>query len=145
MLTKWTAGRFGVGRTIIVGWLVWAIAGLALPLAAGPRWMVVAVLCLGQILGSLADTVANVQQWSLRQVVTPDGLQARVTASHRFLVQGAGAVGALLGGFLAARFGLRPTLWICSMGVFLGLLPVFRSPLWRLHVMPTIPTTDSGQ
>ena len=142
ILTKWAAGRFGVGRTIIVGWLLWAIAGLAVPLAAGPGWLVITVLCLGQVLGSLADTVANVQQWSLRQVVTPDELQARVTASHRFLVQGAGALGALLGGLLAARFGLRPTLWVCSFGVLLGLIPVLSSPLWRLREMPIEPTTE---
>ncbi|GGR23193.1 MFS transporter [Deinococcus ruber] len=145
VLTRWAAQRFGVGRTIVGGWLGWALMGLAVPLASGAPWLVVMMLCMGQGLGSLADTVANVQQWSLRQVVTPDGLQARVTASHRFLVQGAGALGALLGGFLGASIGLRLTLWVCSLGVILGLLPVIISPLWRLRDMPTAPTPETGK
>ena len=145
VLTRWAARRFGVGRTILGGWLGWAMMGLTVPLATGSPWMVVTVLCVGQGLGGLADTVANVQQWSLRQVVTPDALQARVTASHRFLVQGAGALGALLGGFLGARIGLRPTLWLCSLGLLLGLLPVIFSPLRRVRDMPTAPTPDTGE
>ena len=50
------------------------------------------------------------------QLVTPDALQGRVTASHRFLVYGAYPIGALLGGWLGAKLGLRPAIALCALG-----------------------------
>jgi MFS family permease len=47
---------------------------------------------------------------ALRQRVIPDHLLGRVGASYRFLVYLGMPFGALLGGLLANRFGLRSTL-----------------------------------
>ena len=58
------------------------------------------MLAVSKAFGGITDTVANIRQWSLRQVVTPDHLAGRVTAGHRFTVYGASAVGALAGGAL---------------------------------------------
>lgn len=135
-LTRWASSRFGVGRVIVGGWLGWTLMGLAVPLVSGPIGYVVAILLTTQILGSLTYTVANVQQWSLRQIVTPDTLLGRVTANQRFLVYGAEAIGALMGGFLASAVGLRATILVCSIGMVLGVLPALFSPLARLRDMP---------
>jgi hypothetical protein len=70
------------------------------PLAAGPTATVVVILGLSKAFEGITDTVANIHQWSLRQIVTPDQLSGRVTAGHRFAVYGAAAVGALAGGAL---------------------------------------------
>ncbi len=136
LLTRGVAARLGVGPAIILGYLLWALTGLAVPLVTGPLGVILAVLAAAQLLGGLADTIANVQQWSLRQIVTPDHLQGRVTASHRFLVYGAGAVGALLGGVLATRLGVREAILVCAIGAILGVLPAACSPLARLRRMP---------
>ena len=128
--------RWGVGRAIIGGWALAAVAALFVPLAAGSTLVVVLILAFAKAFGALTDTVANVHQWSLRQTVTPDYLAGRVTASHRFIVYGAGACGAMLGGVAATAVGLRPALLVCAIGMLLGPLVAVVSPLRGLRQQP---------
>jgi Na+/melibiose symporter-like transporter len=136
MLARWAGNRFGIGPAIIGGLLLAALAGLLVPLAAGPAAIVIALLAASKALGALTYTVANIHQWSLRQAVTPDALAGRVTAGQRFIVYGIGSVGALLGGALGAAFGLRPALFICATGAVLAPLYALFSPLRHLHQQP---------
>jgi MFS family permease len=138
LLSAPAAHRFGVGPTIIGGWLIAMAAWLLIPLATGP--LAVPVLAASMLLGGVAGTIVNVQQWSLRQLVTPDALQGRVTASHRFLVYGAYPLGALLGGWLGATLGLRPAIALCALGALMAPLWVTFSPLRRLREQPTAGT-----
>jgi predicted MFS family arabinose efflux permease len=127
LLADHVAARFGTGPAIWGGWLVEGAALLLLPLAA--TLPAIAVLIAAQAIGGLAGTVANVNQWSLRQRVTPDHLQGRVTASHRFLVYGAYPIGALLGGFLVTQIGMQPALLLGAVGATLCPLWLLRTPL----------------
>lgn len=134
ILSRRVVQRYGVGPTIIGGWMLEGLALLLVPLAAGP-WSV-ALLVVSQVLRGVSGTIANIHQWSLRQAVTPDELQGRVTASHRFLVYGAMPFGSLMGGLLASAIGLRPTLLICAVGVTLAPLWAVWSPLRKLREQP---------
>jgi MFS family permease len=136
MLARRAAARFGVGPAIIGGWILTAAGALLVPLAAGPTVVVVAILVLSKAFEGVTDTVANIHQWSLRQVVTPDHLAGRVTAGHRFAVYGAGAAGALVGGALGSAAGLRPALLVCAIGALLSPLLAVFSPLRRLREQP---------
>ena len=49
---------------------------------------------------------------SLRQELTPDRLRGRVGSVHALIEHGTAAPGALLGGLLAARFGLTAPFWL---------------------------------
>jgi hypothetical protein len=91
------------------------------------------MLAVSKAFEGITDTVANIHQWSLRQVVTPDHLAGRVTAGHRFTVYGASALGALAGGALGGAVGLRPALLVCAIGSLLSPLPAVFSPLRRLR------------
>jgi MFS family permease len=133
MLARWAADRFGVGPAMIGGWVLAAAGSLLVPLAAGPVVVVVAMLAVAKAFEGITDTVANIHQWSLRQVVTPDQLAGRVTAGHRFTVYGASALGALAGGALGGALGLRPALLVCAVGALLSPLPAVFSPLRRLR------------
>ncbi len=135
LLSAPAAERFGVGPTIIGGWLIAMAAWLLIPLATGPLAAPVLAACM--LLSGVAGTIVNVQQWSLRQLVTPDALQGRVTASHRFLVYGAYPLGALLGGWLGATLGLRPAITLCALGALTVPVWVAVSPLRRLREQPT--------
>jgi MFS family permease len=139
LLSAPAAHRFGVGPTIIGGWLIGATTWLLIPLATGP--LAAPVLAVSMLLVGVAGTIVNVQQWSLRQLVTPDELQGRVTASHRFLVYGAYPLGALLGGWLGAELGLRPAIAVCALGALTAPLWVAFSPLRRLREQPTAATS----
>jgi len=134
LLSASAARRFGVGSTIIGGWLIAAATWLMVPLATGA--VAVPVLAVSMLLGGIAGTIVNVQQWSLRQLVTPDALQGRVTASHRFLVYGAYPLGALLGGWLGAVLGLRLAIALSALGALTAPLWVACSPLRALREQP---------
>jgi MFS family permease len=138
LLSAPAADRFGVGPTIIGGWLIAMATWLLIPLTTGS--LAVPVLAASMLLGGVAGTIVNVQQWSLRQLVTPDALQGRVTASHRFLVYGAYPLGALFGGWLGATLGLRPAITLCALGALTAPLWVAVSPLRRLREQPTAGT-----
>jgi len=136
MLARRAADRFGVGPAMIGGWTLAAASTLLVPLAAGPAVAVVAMLAVAKALEGITDTVANIHQWSLRQVVTPDHVAGRVTAGHRFTVYGASALGALAGGALGGAVGLRPALAVWAVGALLSPLPALFSPLRRLREQP---------
>ncbi len=137
MLAGRVAGRVGVGPAIIGGWLFESAARLAIPLAFGPTALVIAILGIARGVEGATGTIANIHQWSLRQTVTPDALQGRVTAGHRFLVYGAAAIGALAGGALGTGLGLRPALIVCALGAIAARLPSIWSPLRTLREQPT--------
>jgi len=130
LLAGRVAGHIGVGNAIIGGWLLEGLARLLIPLAAGPA--AVFILVMAQMFMGATGTIANIHQWTLRQNAFPDHLQARVTGSHRFIVYGTSAIGALLGGLLATWLGLHTALVVCSVGALLGPLYASSSPLRNL-------------
>lgn len=127
LLADRVAVRLGTGPAIWGGWLVEGAALLLLPFATAAN--AIPVLTVAQAIGGLAGTVANVNQWSLRQRVTPDHLQGRVTATHRFIVYGAYPVGALLGGVLVTQIGMHTSLLLGALGATLCPLWLLRTPL----------------
>ncbi len=135
------ASLVGFGRSIWGGWMLMGASLLLIPFATPSTAIMVLVMAQG--LSGLAETIANVNQWSLRQALTPDHLQGRVTASHRFLVYGAFPLGALLGGFLASYVGVRPTILACAIGLTLSPLYLLFTPLRGVRASP-IDSATSG-
>jgi MFS family permease len=132
------AKRVGLGRSLILGWGLSGLVFVIVPSVAGEPLAVVVGLGVINALGQLVGAVANIQQWSLRQAVTPDELAGRVTATHRFIVYGAGAIGAIVGGAAAIAIGLRAALLGSGLGMILGTLVAVLSPLRGLRRMPTL-------
>ncbi|MDQ4146012.1 MAG: MFS transporter [Actinomycetota bacterium] len=138
--------RFGAGRIIVGGWALAAFAAVLVPFVRGGETVV--LLAGINAFGASADAAANVLQWSLRQSLTPDRLAGRVTATHRFIVYGATTAGSLAGGALGGVAGLRPTLVMCGIGMMLGPVIVFASPLRGLGRVPVAPAStadDEGE
>lgn len=75
----------------------------------------------------------NVVSVSLRQTLTPDDLRGRVSGAARLLAWGTQPIGAVLGGVLAAAFGLRAPFYLGGVG-FLLILGV----TWRVFSNETI-------
>ncbi|MFJ8582149.1 MFS transporter [Micromonospora sp. NPDC093277] len=93
--------------TIRVGLLI--EAGLHLALAASRSAVVVGVaLFVFGVHSALWNMVAN----SLRQRLTPPALMGRVGSTTLFIAAGGNCVGALLGGVVAARFGITAPYWV---------------------------------
>lgn len=126
----------GIGRTIVCGSALFTVGDVCLALAAGPPLLRVALLVLAQALIGVGSPLYNVTVISLRQTLTPDRLLGRVTASARMVAVGTLPLGALLGGTLGDRVGLRPTLLIAALWMLVPLGILARSAVGVLHEPP---------
>jgi MFS family permease len=105
MLSARLVQRIGLGRSTLAGMAaVGAGIGL-LGTSAGPAWAVPALT--GSLLVGLGIAVGVIASASLRQRVVPATMLGRVTAAYRMVVNGAIALGAIIGGVVAQVAGIR--------------------------------------
>ena len=128
--------RLGLGTTLTVtiigvgiGFILWPLALVATPLA---------VLMGAEFLVGVCDSIYNVSQVSLRQSVTPDQLQGRMTATLRTMFWGAWPLANLAGGVLAGAVGAPLTIVIGGLIGMASALIVVVGPLGRLREQPVV-------
>lgn len=139
VLCKRLATRFGVGLVYVAGSLVFIVPLTLVPLA--PRAYHIAVLAMlfaAQFLSGFGVMVVDISVAAIFAVVIPDTMRSRVTGAFQAINFGTRPPGALLGGFLGAMLGLRPTLWIAVGGGIFGALLLLPTPLPRFR----LPTAD---
>lgn len=143
LLGAMLAGRIGKhlgpGATISVAMIIGCGAPVLVPLASGPKPVVIGTLILSFLIGGFGTTLANIQVVTLRQTITPKEMLGRMNASYRFVAWGTVPVGALLGGALGDTIGLRATLFVGAAGLFVAALWIVFSPIRTLRVMPLSP------
>ncbi len=128
--------RLGVGRAIVVAAFTMSGARLLILAASGPQIVALAILMVAEAFAGFAGIIWDINQLSLRQGLTPQHQLGRMNASFRFIVWGMMPLGALLGGFLGAQIGLRPTLAVSVIGGLLAPLWVLFSPVRPLREQP---------
>ncbi|MFI0976813.1 MFS transporter [Streptomyces sp. NPDC021093] len=126
-LARPVAARLGYGRTLGLAGLCTAPAALLVPLLDRGPWF--ALAGAGWLLVTLKMGIDNVLGVSLRQRLTPAPLLGRMNATFRFMLTGAIAVGAMLGGLLGEFASLRVALWTGAGILVLAFLPLFLSPV----------------
>ncbi|MBM7773852.1 MFS family permease [Actinokineospora baliensis] len=126
----------GLGRVLLLATLLGCASPLALIAPGDAQPAALAVLAVGLAVHGYALAVFNVNALTLRQCVTPARLLGRMNASYRLLLFGTIPLGALLGGALAAAFGLRTGLVLGVVGLMLPMAWVLFSPVYRLRAMP---------
>ena len=129
------SSRFGVGRTIIGASVIGGPMFLVVPFAPHGN-AALTVLVPAFVLGGFSNVIYNVTQVSLRQAITPQRIQGRMNSVMRFIVWGTIPLGALLGGLLASRIGVKETLIVGGIGCCLPFLPVLFSPVRGIREMP---------
>lgn len=139
--------RLGVGRSIVVGAVLYP-APIALAAAAGgPLWTRAGALALTEFLSGVGVMLFDVNLNSLQTAVIPDGMRSRVAGAYSTINYGLRPVGAVLGGLLATLVGLRVTLLIGAVGGALSLLWLLPSPIPRTHSLtpdrPVAPDNDT--
>ena len=139
LLGERAARRIGVGPAIAGGLLLTGLGDLLGPLAGGPPPAVVALLLAAQFLFGCGLTIFNINQVSLRQALTPDRLQGRVSATFSLVLWSGAPVGALVGGALGELIGLRGALLLAAAGEVGAALWLWRSPLRTLREAPAEP------
>jgi MFS family permease len=142
-VTKRLADRIGVGWAYAAGCALFTAPLLLVPLAGGPRLLVLATLFAAEFVSGFGVMVLDISIGSIFAAVIPDELRSRVSGAFQAVNYGTRPVGALLGGLLATLIGLRPALWIAAGGGVIGFLLLLPSPLPAFR-MPATAGTDSA-
>lgn len=131
-----TIRRLGVGTALALASAAIGVGWLIIAVARGPTPVAASIAGAGFFVGGVADTLWNINAVSLRQAITPPSLLGRVGGTTRFLVVGAQAIGALLGGTLGTALGLRGALTVAGVGFLSSFLWILFSPVRRLRAVP---------
>jgi Na+/melibiose symporter-like transporter len=129
------ARTFGAGRTIALGRMTLG-AFMLLVLGANDASVYAAALLIGQQLGDSAWTIADINDVTLRQAVTPENVIGRVKASTRQATLGAMLLGSLAGGLIGELAGLRTALVVGSGGTIAGGLIAMLPAVWNTRAIP---------
>ena len=128
------AQRAGVGRVVVASFFLFGPAALLLALATSQTAIV--FVGLGWILQGVARSLYAVSATSVRQALVPDRLQARTSGVVATTGTSAFPLGTLVGGGLAAAFGLREAMAVAAIVSFLPFVPVVLSPVRSLREVP---------
>lgn len=140
IVARRVTARLGLGRTMQVGislfgpsMLLFALAPTAL---AGPAF------ALMLFANGFGIAIHNVNQVTLRQILTPDRLRARVTSVVRLLGFGAVPLGTILGGVIGELVGLRAALFVAGLGLLAGSLPYALVRVGRVRTIDALVSPD---
>lgn len=133
--------RVGPGPCLILGFAVsgagWLQLALAPPGAAAVVSFVVMLLCFGA-----GTAFIFMNMLALRQAVTPPALLGRMTGTMRWLTLLPAAPGALLGGYLGERYGLRHAMGFGGGGAILLAVLAWRFSVIRLALSLPAPVAE---
>ncbi|MDQ5820110.1 MAG: MFS transporter [Actinomycetota bacterium] len=128
--------RIGIGPAFMLGCVLFPAPLLLVPLAGGPRPLVLLMLGAAEFGSGFGVMLLDISTGAIRAAITPDRLRARVSGAYQVVNYGVRPVGALAGGALGSTIGLRPTLWIATVGALAGVLWLLASPLPGLRDLP---------
>jgi predicted MFS family arabinose efflux permease len=86
--------------------------------------------------------VLDISIGAIFAALIPHHVRARVSGAFTFVNYGVRPLGSLAGGFLGAAIGMRPTLWLATVGALAGFLWLLPSPIPRLRTLE--PARDAG-
>ena len=126
----------GVGRAFLLGCVLFPAPLVLVPLADGPRWLIILMLFAAEFLSGIGVMILDINAGSIIYALTPDRIRSRSQGAFNFVNWGIRPIGALVGGALGAWIGVRPTLWVATIGAVAGALWLLPSPVPRLHELP---------
>lgn len=142
LLARRVSHRLGIGHTMQLGVSFFGPAMLLFALA--PRDLIGPAFGLMLFAHGCGIALHNVNQVTVRQVLTPDHLRARVAAVTRLVGFGAIPLGTVLGGVIGEVLGIRWSLIAGGVGLLAGSLPYVIVRVGRLRTMSElVPATDS--
>ena len=144
IITGRVARRIGIGPAFAVGCVVFPAPLLLVPLAEGPRWVILGCLFLAEFGSGLGVMMLDISVGAIFSAVIPDRLRSRVAGAYMVVNYGVRPLGALAGGGLGSWIGLRDTLWIATAGALLGCLWLLPSPILGLRELPEPEDGETG-
>jgi tRNA pseudouridine(55) synthase len=128
--------RIGLGPAFLVGMILFPAPFLLVPLASGPRPVILSMLFGAEFLSGLGVMILDINVGAMMLALTPHRLRSRFTGAFRFVNYGVRPLGSLFGGALGSAIGLRPTLFVTAAASLAGVLWLLPSPVPRLGDLP---------
>jgi MFS family permease len=135
-VTARVSRRFGVGPAFIAGCFLFPAPLILVPAAGGPHWLVLVILFVAEFTSGLGLMLLDIMAGSISAGTVPTALRSRVSGAFMVVNYGVRPLGTSLAGVLGATIGVRPTLWIATVGALFGLLFYIRSPIPKLRDVP---------
>jgi MFS family permease len=141
LVARRLTSRLGMGAVMQLGIGLFGPSMLLFALA--PATLALAAFTLMVFLNGVGIAVHNVNQVTVRQILTPDALRARVAAVTRLVIFGAIPVGTLIGGVVAELYGLRTAIALGAAGLFIGSLPYLLVRVTSLRTVDQLQPADA--
>jgi MFS family permease len=135
-VTARIARRLGVGPTFLLGCFLFPAPLILVPAAAGPHWLVLAFLFASEFASGVGVMLLDIMAGTITAGTVPTALRSRVSGAFMVVNYGVRPLGTTIAGILGSAIGLRPTLWIATVGALSGMLFLLPSPLRSLHDVP---------
>jgi MFS family permease len=134
LITSRLAQRLGVGMVYTIACLVFMAPLTLVPLAAGPRPLILAMLMTAEFVCGLGVMALDISIGAIFAAVIPDDLRSRVSGAFQAVNYGTRPLGAAAAGILATYVGVRTTLWVAVIGGMTGFLFLLPSPIPRFRM-----------
>ena len=121
--------RYGVGRVLVAGAILFPAPTAALTLAHGPHWLAATTIGLAEAVSAAGVMLFDINLNAVQTAVTADRMRSRVSGAFSTVNYGSRPLGAIAGGVLGSTLGVRPTLLIAGVGGALCCLWLLRSPI----------------
>ena len=135
-VTARVSRRLGVGPAFLIGCVMFPAPLILVPAAAGPHWLVLGCLFTAEFVSGIGLMLLDILAGAIMAGIIPRTLRSRVSGAFILVNYGVRPVGTALGGVLGTVLGLRPTLWIATVGALSGMLFLLPSPIRRLRDVP---------
>ena len=132
------SARYGVGRMMLLGAVLFPAPTAAIALANGPNWLAATTIALAEAVAGAGVMLLDINLNSVMTSATADDMRSRVAGVFGMINYGARPLGAVAGGLLGSWLGLRPTLLIAALGGVLSCLWLLTSPIPRLRSLSTV-------
>jgi MFS family permease len=94
------------------------------------------MLFVAEFGSGLGVMILDITAGAITAALVPEGLRSRVSGAFMVVNYGVRPIGSIAGGALGAWLGVRPALWIATVGATLGVLWLLPSPVMRLRELP---------
>jgi predicted MFS family arabinose efflux permease len=128
--------RIGLGPAFMVGCFLFPAPLILVAAATGPRWVVVSMLFTAEFVSGIGLMILDITAGTISAAIVPTALRSRVAGAFMVVNNGVRPLGTLTAAALGSWLGLRPTMWIATVGALAGLLWLFPSPIPRLRGLP---------
>lgn len=135
------SARFGMGPVMQLGVALFGPSMLLF--APAPAALAGPAFALMVFAHGFGISIHNVNQVTIRQLLTPDHLRARVAAVFRLVIFGAIPVGTVIGGLIAEVAGLRAALVVSGAALLLGSVPYLAVRITRLRSVDELVTAEA--